>query len=135
MSYEYKALPSRESKRRVHFRDDSDDLDSLDSIIVPSSEEFNHWSTGSTVHRIFTSRWLWLIHAVLFITSFTALAFTVAARTSKSQHIKRPSAWSPAASAVEYEPVRYNITTKGNRFVGAGPDVDRAWREISYDGE
>lgn len=135
MSYEYKALPSREPKRRVHFRDDSDDLDSLDSIIVPSSEELNDWSTRSTLHRILTSRWLWVTHAVLFITSFTLFAFTVVAWSSNSQHIKRPLAWSPAASAVKYEPVRYNITTKGNRFVGAGPDVDRAWREISYDSE
>lgn len=26
----------------------------------------------------------------------------------------------------------YNVTTKSNRFVGAGSEVDQAWREISY---
>jgi hypothetical protein len=41
----------------------------------------------------------------------------------------------PAAPAVEYNSVKFNITTKANRFVGAGPDVDRAWRAISYDSE
>ena len=39
----------------------------------------------------------------------------------------------PAVEAVEYQSVRYNVTTKDNRFVGAGPKVDEAWREISYD--
>lgn len=39
----------------------------------------------------------------------------------------------PADVSVQYQHVQYNITTNGNRFVGAGPEVDRAWREISYD--
>jgi hypothetical protein len=39
----------------------------------------------------------------------------------------------PAENAVRYGSVKYNITTEGNRFVGAGPEVDKAWREISYD--
>ena len=41
----------------------------------------------------------------------------------------------PADVSVRYGHVRYNITTKENRFVGAGPEVDEAWREISYDSE
>lgn len=41
----------------------------------------------------------------------------------------------PAASAVRYETIVYNTSTDGNRFTGAGPEVDKAWREISYDGE
>jgi hypothetical protein len=39
----------------------------------------------------------------------------------------------PADISVQYDQVRYNITSKGNPFVGAGPEVDRVWREISYD--
>ncbi|OAG34715.1 hypothetical protein AYO21_11107 [Fonsecaea monophora] len=39
----------------------------------------------------------------------------------------------PADTAVEFKPIKYNVTTSGNRFVGAGPEVDEAWREISYD--
>ncbi|KAH0494725.1 hypothetical protein TgHK011_008316 [Trichoderma gracile] len=39
----------------------------------------------------------------------------------------------PADTSVQYKQVRYNITSKGNPFVGAGPEVDRVWREISYD--
>lgn len=41
----------------------------------------------------------------------------------------------PAATAVEYQSVKFNVTTEDNPFVGAGPEVDRAWREISYDGK
>ena len=41
----------------------------------------------------------------------------------------------PAVDAVEYQSVRYNVTTKNNRYVGAGPEIDEAWREISYDSE
>jgi hypothetical protein len=39
----------------------------------------------------------------------------------------------PADVSVRYDHVRYNITTRDNPFVGAGPEVDKAWREISYD--
>lgn len=43
----------------------------------------------------------------------------------------RPTA--PADVSIQYDHVKYNVTTKGNKFVGAGPEVDQAWREISYD--
>ncbi|KAI9668157.1 MAG: hypothetical protein M1821_000977 [Bathelium mastoideum] len=52
---------------------------------------------------------------------------------SALRHVQDYSAWSPAAEAVDYESVRFNISTSNNRFVGAGPEVDRAWRKISYD--
>ena len=39
----------------------------------------------------------------------------------------------PAAPAVQYETVKFNVTVKDNPFVGAGSEVDKAWREISYD--
>jgi len=35
--------------------------------------------------------------------------------------------------SVEYQSVKYNISTTENPFVGASPEVDKAWREISYD--
>jgi hypothetical protein len=41
----------------------------------------------------------------------------------------------PAATSVTYQSVKFNITTVANPFVGAGPEVDQAWREISYDGK
>lgn len=41
----------------------------------------------------------------------------------------------PAATSVEYQSVKFNVTTEANPFVGAGPEVDKAWREISYDGK
>ncbi|KAK5256068.1 hypothetical protein LTR40_010642 [Exophiala xenobiotica] len=39
----------------------------------------------------------------------------------------------PADTSVRYQSVKYNVSTEDNRFVGAGPEVDKAWREISYD--
>lgn len=59
------------------------------------------------------------------------LSWTLQSSTVK--HVQRYSAWSPAAGAVRYDAVMYNVTTKSNRFVGAGSEVDQAWREISYD--
>lgn len=41
----------------------------------------------------------------------------------------------PVEHAVRYERIVYNTSTIRNRFTGAGPEVDVAWREISYDGE
>ncbi|MCJ1233598.1 hypothetical protein MMC14_001556 [Varicellaria rhodocarpa] len=54
-------------------------------------------------------------------------------RSSTLRHVREFSAYSPAAPAVEYRSVKFNVSTKGNRFVGKGPLVDQAWREISYD--
>ncbi|KAF2102138.1 hypothetical protein NA57DRAFT_35868 [Rhizodiscina lignyota] len=59
--------------------------------------------------------------------------FSITLQPSTLQHVEQFSAWSPAEDAVSYETVRFNITTKENRFVGSGPAVDQAWREISYD--
>jgi hypothetical protein len=53
--------------------------------------------------------------------------------TSTVEHVRKYSAWSPADVSVTYNRVNYNITPKQNPFVGQGPKVDKAWREISYD--
>lgn len=39
----------------------------------------------------------------------------------------------PAATSVKYDSIKYNVSTTDNKFVGASPEVDKAWREISYD--
>ena len=60
-----------------------------------------------------------------------ASCFSKANRNPHADYFKINIA--PAATAVEYEAVKFNVTTKGNPFVGTGPEVDRAWRDISYD--
>lgn len=40
----------------------------------------------------------------------------------------------PADVSVKYNHVKYNFTKSAQKFVGYGPEVDTAWREISYDG-
>lgn len=77
--------------------------------------------------------WLWLLQALLLLSSCTFFYLALRLRLQTLNYVKQFSAYSPAASAVQYEDFKFNITTKSNRFVGAGPDVDRAWREISYD--
>lgn len=52
---------------------------------------------------------------------------------SRSRKVSLTTCAAPADSSVRYDHIRYNITTKENPFVGAGPEVDKAWREISYD--
>ena len=40
----------------------------------------------------------------------------------------------PADVSVKYNEIKYNFTKSAQKFVGYGPEVDTAWREISYDG-
>lgn len=87
----------------------------------------------SLIWATLRSRGIWIAHAVLLLLSSGILFSAMCIRTSTLDHVRAISAWSPAAGAVEYQSVKYNISTKGNRFVGAGPEVDKAWREISYD--
>ena len=77
-------------------------------------------------------RWLWTIHAVLFMTSFTLFMLSIFRQPSTIQHVRKFSAWSPADEAVRYERIKYNITTKNNPYVGARQEVDDAWSELYY---
>lgn len=79
------------------------------------------------------SKWLWLTHAFLLMISCSLFILSITNRPSTLQHVRQYSAWSPADTSIQYKKTKYNITTDGNRFVGSGPEVDRAWREISYD--
>ncbi|KAK1238446.1 hypothetical protein MKX07_006592 [Trichoderma sp. CBMAI-0711] len=69
----------------------------------------------------------------LFLKASIRETATLILRSSTLHLVRQVSAWSPADTSVQYKQVRYNITSKGNPFVGAGPEVDRVWREISYD--
>ncbi|PQE13904.1 tat pathway signal sequence protein [Rutstroemia sp. NJR-2017a BBW] len=88
----------------------------------------------STTKRQYDNRWMWLVHAVLLSFSFGLFASAYFTRVSTLRHVQEYSAWSPAAKAVEYERVKFNNTMgTGSPYVGFGPEVDRAWRAISYD--
>jgi hypothetical protein len=40
----------------------------------------------------------------------------------------------PAAKAVDYQRIKFNNTMGANsKYVGKGPEVDKAWRALSYD--
>lgn len=108
-------------------------LDNLDLV----AEHYRYRSDKSqTTSRTNSPRacWgLWLLQALVLLSSLTFFYLALRLRLQTLNYVKQFSAYSPAASAVHYDDVKFNITTKSNRFVGAGPAVDRAWREISYD--
>lgn len=107
----------------------SDDLDFAESY----RSAFHENDDTPPLRSRRSYRWLWLLQALLLLSSFTFFHLALRLRLQTLNYVQQFSAYSPAASAVQYDNVKFNITTKSNRFVGAGPDVDRAWREISYD--
>lgn len=138
MAFEYRSLrPSISDEKDSRLSSDSsetlhalDDLDFLSN--QPESGLYKDFAS-QPAYIWLRSKWLWAVHAALLFTSCGILALSLAVRTSTLDHVRQFSAWSPADNSVRYDHIRYNITTKENRFVGAGPEVDKAWREISYD--
>lgn len=155
MAFEYRSLevafpgekPTRLSSDSSSTLQAIDDLDYLSS----DSDLCYKSSLCGITSRWARSKWLWAVHAALLFTSCGMLIVTILLRSSTLYHIRQISAWcksfltrhgiskeltvytAPADVSVQYSHVRYNLTTKGNPFVGAGPEVDKAWREISYD--
>ena len=101
---------------------------------------------------MFTTKWTWFLHAVLLLISSTMFFSALFIQSSTLRRVKEFSGYckapcsntkqrelkfilyqAPAASAVDYQAIKFNVSTKGNRFVGKGPQVDKAWQEISYD--
>jgi hypothetical protein len=98
-------------------------------------EKASQWrgrSLSDYMTKLATSRYIWLLHMLLLLTSSTLFLVSCYLPCTTLSHVQKYSAWSPAAGAVGYEEQVYNIT-RDNKFVGAGPEVDKAWREISYD--
>ncbi|KAK4149188.1 hypothetical protein C8A00DRAFT_47145 [Chaetomidium leptoderma] len=84
--------------------------------------------------------WVWIGHAVLLSISTTlfTLAFCMKyARPSDLLVTTEFSTYSPAASVVKYDTVRYNLTPimSGSPYVGMTPAVDEAWEQISRVGD
>jgi hypothetical protein len=134
MGYEYRAVNGHEEKSwetaSSGQASQSTELESNgQSDLDADHTTYRPWRAGPA------RGWMviWLVHAFLLLVSGALFLSAIWLRPSTLDHVQRFSAWSPAAPAVEYQRVKYNLTTKGNRFVGAGPDVDRAWRSISYD--
>ena len=126
----YYTQPRRISYESSSTLADLNDLDELDFL----SEKARPWTQMQLSKKAsLCSRYIWLVHLALLLTSASLFALSWTSRPSTQQHVQLFSAWSPAAESVNYNDVRFNLTTKGNRFVGFGPAVDGAWREISYD--
>lgn len=132
MGHKYQPLTMKESKRHVRFEEDYSDLDSIESVLAPLGEQ-GEPTVCSSITKFLSSTWLCLFNGTLLTTSLFILALVANTGLTTSQCLRQHSAWSPAISSVTYDAVKYNITTQDNPYVGKGPDVDRAWRAISYD--
>ena len=106
-----------------------------DDYPISAESDLDHPTRGqNSISRTnFEKYWIWLLHALLLVISTSLFLGSFASIPTTSDYVERFSAWSPAADAIEYESVRFNVTTQDNRFVGKGPEVDQAWLEISYD--
>jgi len=155
MDSRYKRLPTlKEDEPRLSF-ETSTTLDGLDGIVDHEKGSDNGVDLPTRPPTLFGSvsgRWIWLLHAILLVTSLTIFALALNVRSSTLRFVREFSAWcklspialsarqsspprtAPADVSVQYKSMKYNVSTKGNPFVGAGPDVDKAWRLISYDG-
>jgi hypothetical protein len=129
-------------------------LDNLEYVPDHYQNSLTEHNESSQQRHRRSYRWFWLVQALLLFSSCTFLFLALRIRLATLNYVQQfsayckltswlfPELWmlirmlpAPAAPAVEYNSVKFNITTKANRFVGAGPDVDRAWRAISYDSE
>jgi len=104
--------------------------ESLGSTLLEDEED----SRLSEPRKTLNTKWIWLGHVVLLSLSFVMFAGAYFTRISTLRHVKQFSAYSPAAEAVEYQRVKFNNTMgEGSPYVGASPEVDKAWLALSYD--
>jgi len=129
MSSKYQYVPTDE---KFHDEDISRSSTS-DSLSNNTPENEDRSELIERIHR-YSAKWMWLGHVVLLILSSTMFVSALFTRASTLRFVQQYSAYSPAAKAVEYQSVQFNNTMGvGSPYVGAGPDVDAAWRHISYD--
>jgi hypothetical protein len=137
MDTKYKPLPTLKEEEEAS-RSSYESPTTLDGLDDHEKGVDTHQASPprppSLLRRASTSPWIWLAHLALLLTSLTVFAWAANVRSSTLKYVRDYSAWSPALPSIEYGPVKYNLNGTDNPFVGAGPDVDRAWREISYDG-
>ncbi|EOO02867.1 hypothetical protein UCRPA7_1626 [Phaeoacremonium minimum UCRPA7] len=88
---------------------------------------------------LLAKHWMWLGHAVLLSMSLTLFTLSFCQRTARPSDLtvtEQFSSYSPAAPAVKYDTVRYNLTpVVDGPYVGYGPEVDAMWDHISDMGD
>ncbi|KAI1368518.1 hypothetical protein F5Y08DRAFT_267010 [Xylaria arbuscula] len=107
------------------------------------SEEKLTWTDSSesltSVTRNLSPHWIWLAHAILLSLSTLLFALSFCTKTAKIsdlEYTEKYSAWSPAASAVEYETQHFDLPPIAEGpFIGKGDDVDAKWDYISALGD
>jgi hypothetical protein len=132
MSFEYRAVPLELGSTPFE-KTESD----TSSITLEAEDDYGDDLKGAQLvsHALAQRppRILWILQAILLTLSMTLFILSHLNFTSTLSYVQKYNSWSPAASTVTYSQVKYNLSTSDNQFVGHGPAVDRAWREISYD--
>jgi hypothetical protein len=128
MASKYHAVQNDEKFTEVFPRRSS--TSTSDSTLLEDEEDHREPEPRSR----FSGKWMWLVHAVLLLLSFTMFMSAMFTKASTLEHVRKFSAYSPAAEAVHYERVKFNATMgEGSPYVGKGAEVDKAWHAISYD--
>ena len=147
MALKYQPIVADEKFHDV-FHERSSTSESLGSTLLEQEHDLR--DTG--IQQRFSSRWMWLGHAVLLSLSVVLFISAYFIRASTLDYVQKYSAYcnwlppiqerdsvanyskAPAAKAVEYQRVKYNDTMGGSSpYVGASPEVDEAWNKIYYD--
>ncbi|KAI9150630.1 hypothetical protein HJFPF1_10405 [Paramyrothecium foliicola] len=118
----YEAIPLDEEKQIARKR-------------LPSS--YGRTTTFNSENRLWKILY-WVCPVILFISSLALFAASYCLRYGQPSDLYYTqvfSPYSPAAEAVEYKTMRYDITPqmKQTDYVGYGPEVDKAWDHITYD--
>ncbi|CAG8960096.1 hypothetical protein HYFRA_00010574 [Hymenoscyphus fraxineus] len=104
------------------------------SVLSDSTSLDEEEQRSLQLERRGSPRWIWVLHVVLLSLSLTMFISSWFARVSTLEYVRKFSAYSPAASTVEYEKVKFNLTMgKDSPYVGFGHEVDKAWDRIYYD--
>lgn len=95
MECKYQALSPIPEKRRGESFESSSTLGDLDHLELPlkSVKSSRFCGTYQVPGGLPSSRWLWLIHGVLLMTSCTLFALAMTVRSSTLEHVRRFSAW------------------------------------------
>lgn len=130
MAAKYHPVGDDEKFHDIEFQQRSSTSESLGSTLLEDEER----PVRLQPQKVFNEKRMWLGHVVLLSLSFSMFAAAYYTRLSTLRHVQQFSAYSPAASAVEYQRIKYNNTMgEDSPYVGASPEVDKAWFALSYD--
>lgn len=96
MGFQYTAVQDQPKKSSLYITSGANDsFEALEdqSIEQSGDEDHRRWRAGDTFSCPTQSIWIWLVHVLLFLTSFTLFILSTESRNSTLEHVRRFSAW------------------------------------------